>query len=1139
MKKLALFLMLALASNLFAFEKNSLTKAFQKPPDSVKPWVYWYWYSDNISKEGITKDLQAMSRIGIGTAFIGNVANSGEVGKVKALSNEWWAMVRHAIREAGRYGINIGMFNCPGWSQSGGPWIKPDQAMRYLVTNETKVSGPKAFREKLAAPDGTFQDVAVLAFPAPAFDGLYLDHAIAKIASHPASKNLANLIDHDRSTIFQFPEKAITDNSFTLDIETDSPFKAQSLSIYPSPVQYSVKCELYVENKSGEFKTVKKVELFRPPKNFDVGPMYNAPTTVSFPLVASKHFRLVFSNFAFHPFIGKFTGIPGIAELELSESAKLDHYIEKQLGKMFWMPLPMWDAYLWAKPDEPASAGMMIPEKKIKDITKHLHADGVLDWQVPAGGWIIQRVSMIPTGAKNSPVLPEGQGFEVDKMSRKLAAYHFNAYIGKVLRDMPAAERKALKYVVIDSYEKGPQNWTDGMRVDFEKKYGYDPLKWFPVLSGRIVGSAQESDRFLWDLRRMVADKISHEYVAGLREMANKNGLKLWLENYGHWGYPGEFLQYGGQADIVSGEFWATGVLGSIEQKAASSAAHIYGQKLTCAESFTSGAPNFVYHPWAFKKRGDWSFTQGINQTLLHVYLHQAYDDRIPGVNAWFGSAFNRHNTWFYEIDSWLTYIKRCNFLLQQGKYVADVAYFIGEDAPKMTGIQQPPLPAGYSFDYINAEVIMNRLQVRDGKYLLPDGMSYSLLVLPELETMRPELLAKIKELVKQGGAIYGPRPLRSPSLQNHPKCDDIVRTLTTEMWQDCNGKGASHAVFGKGNIYYGQDLQNVLNELKTPPDVNLENADSVLWIHRRLADQDIYFVANQADEEINFSPVFRVQNKIPELWDAVSGKMLPAAIYAQTDNGVKTELNLNARESVFVVFRKEMQDRAAVREILRDDKKINLDEATLDDDGFKALVRENGIYRIVFADGREKEFKVGDIPPVLKIKGPWQVNFTPGMDAPEQTTFPALKSWTESDLEGIKYYSGTAVYRKTFALPPSFFKKDRRVILDLGDVGVIAKVTLNGRQYGDFWQHPFEIDITDAAKPGANDLEIKATNVWRNRIIGDAKYPDSFPSSGGKPKQFKTSLLTDIGLKGDEALMPSGLMGPVKIIIAKLIRED
>jgi len=399
--------------------------------------------------------------------------------------------------------------------------------------------------------------------------------------------------------------------------------------------------------------------------------------------------------------------------------------------------------------------------------------------------------------------------------------------------------------------------------------------------------------------------------------------------------------------------------------------------------------------------------------------------------------------------------------------------------------------------------------------------------------------LAKIKELVKQGGAIYGPRPLRSPSLENYPKCDDIVRTLANELWQDCDGKGETHVLFGKGHIFYGQDLQGVLNELNTPPDVNMGSMDNVLWIHRRLADADIYFVANQADKEIEFSPVFRVQNKIPELWDAVSGKMLPAAIYAQTATGVRTALHLKARESVFVVFRKEMKNRIAVREILKDDKKINLDEATMDDDGFKALVRENGVYRIVFTDGHEQGFTVRDLPPVLHIKGPWQVNFTPGMDAPEQTTFPALKSWTEFDLEGIKYYSGTAVYRKTFALPPSYIGKDRRVILDLGEVGVIAEVTLNGRPYGDFWQPPFEIDVTDAVKAGPNELQVTVTNVWRNRIIGDAKYPDSFPSSGGKPKQFKTSLLTNIGIKGDEPLIPSGLMGPVKVTVAKLIGED
>ncbi len=379
-------------------------------------------------------------------------------------------------------------------------------------------------------------------------------------------------------------------------------------------------------------------------------------------------------------------------------------------------PLPYWKDYLWPEQPEVDDKSLIIQDKQILDITQHLSPEGVLSWDVPEGGeWIVLRMGMAPTGGvTNGPASPEATGLEVDKMSKKWTAVHFNRFIGEILKRIPEADRKTFKVVVQDSYETGGQNFTDGMLEEFEQRYGYDAFPYLPVFRGYVVNSRMESDRFLWDLRRMIADKIAYDYVGGLREVSHQHGLTTWLENYGHWGFPGEFLMYGGQSDEIGGEFWSQGELGDIENRAATSAGHIYGKTKISAESNTSGGPAYSRHPAMMKQRTDRFFAEGINNTLLHLYIMQPYEEKNPGgVNAWFGNEFDRKNTWFSQLDVYTEYLKRVNFMLQQGLNVADVAYFIGEDTPKMTGITDPPLPIGYQYDYINAEVIEQDMTVK------------------------------------------------------------------------------------------------------------------------------------------------------------------------------------------------------------------------------------------------------------------------------------------------------------------------------------------------------------------------------------------------------------------------------------------
>ncbi|HOW63646.1 MAG TPA: glycosyl hydrolase [Candidatus Paceibacterota bacterium] len=875
---------------------QSLEAGFVNPPDDTKPWCYWYWISDNLSKEGITRDLEAMARVGIGEAFIGNIfLEDVPAGKTKVLTPEWWSLVEHAIREGGRTGVNIGMFNCPGWSQSGGPWIQSTETMRYLAMSEMRVSGPRKFAGQLPAPKEPFQDVALLAFPVPQHDANSLAIHSPRVTSSPASSDLAKLIDNDPASTLRFPEGAGRgQNPFSIEFAVTEPFTARSLQITPADEAFGAQCELQAMMGQGAYQTIRRFKCDRSNMATGVGFMPRGPVTISFPAVTANKFRLIFTGF----YGGR---QPTLSEITLSSAARLEAFVEKQLGKMHPTPLPMWETYLWPTQPEPDSRSLVVSPGDVHDLTKQLAPDGTLAWDVPAGDWILQRIGMTPTGMKNSPASPEGQGLEVDKMNRALAQRHFDAFIGEVLRRIPAADRKAFKRVVADSYEMGSQNWTDGFDAQFRQRYGYDPKPWLPVLSGRLVGSANQSERFLWDLRRLVADRVATDYVGGLREACKPHGLGLWLENYGHWGFPGEFLKYGGESDRIGGEYWVTGELGSIELRAASSCANTYGRKYVSAESFTGG-PAFQNAPGALKARGDWSFCEGVNHFVLHVYIQQPWEDRLPGVNAWFGTEFNRHNTWFDRSKAWIDYTRRCCWLLQQGNRAADVAYFIGEDAPKMTGVRKPDLPPGRDFDYINADVIETKLTAKNGLLTLPHGTSYRLLVLPELETMRPEVLRKVRDLVRAGATVFGPPPSRSPSMENYPNCDDEVRILAADLWGAANRRQPGERSYGKGRIIWGKSLDDVLASLNSPTD--FQSSTPMRFTHRREKDLDIYFVANPKHESLATTIGFRVSNKAPELWWPDSGTIESPAVYETANGQVRLPISFGPHGSVFVVFR-------------------------------------------------------------------------------------------------------------------------------------------------------------------------------------------------------------------------------------------
>lgn len=1060
-------------SHVPAISSDSLAKGFISPPDSIKTLVYWYWINGNISKEGITSDLESMAKVGIGEAFIGNIGQiEGLSGKVRVLSDEWWQLTQYAIREGKRLGVNIGIFNCPGWAQSGGPLVKPSETMRYMVSSEVIIDGGRQISKKLTAPKDTFQDIAVIAFPAPLNDAENIADYKPKVSTNPQIKDAALLFDDDIQKTILFPQN-LPDSTITIDMELAKPFTVRSLILYPGETPFYANAELQAY-KNGSYEPVIFFIFDRSNPDLSVGPIPYGEVAIALPQVTADKYRLVLSNLK---------GIGGLREIRLSSSPKLERYIEKQMGKMFQTPHLSGYEYQWPVQTPTGTDDMKINLSKVIDLTKNMSGDGTLNWNAPPGKWIIMRFGMTPTGMKNKPASPEATGFEVDKMNRQYITKHYDNYIGKILLDMPAQDRTALKHVVADSYETGPENWTEGFADAFKRRYGYNPLSWLPVLSGRIIGTADQSDRFLWDLRRLVADRIAYDYVGELRKLAMKNGLRLWLENYGHWGFPSEFLMYGGQSNDIAGEFWAKGdfdYIGNVELRAASSAAHIYGKNRVYAESYTAEGNAFGRYPGNLKKRGDWSFTEGINHVLLHVYIHQPYEDKNPGINAWFGTEFNRKNTWFDQAKTWIDYQRRCMFMLQQGKPVNDVCYYIGEDAPKMAGTRIPELPNGYSYDYINAEVIEKRLSLHDGRFVLPDGMSYRMMVLPPLETMRPEVLKRIRDLVAAGGIILGPKPLRSPSMQNFLDADNEVKRLANELWGGIDGKIVTSQVYGKGLVLTGIDMQQALNRIKVNEDFSVPEKTPVLFTHRCSDSNEIYFITNQSDSVLDFIADFRVEGKQPELWDATNGSIRNLPQFSMHNGSTNIPLHLEPAQSYFVVFRK----------------------ATL-------------------ANGTGNNFPEGQVIQNLNVG--WLVSFDRKMRGPlNPVKFVRLVDWSKNENDSIKYYSGTAFYRNDFNL--NNLQDTERIILDLGEVKNMAMVKVNGKSVGGLWTAPWQIDITNAVKGEINQLEIEVVNTWVNRLIGDSKLPEEQRLSWASVNTFKAT----------DPLEPSGLIGPVTLKIIK-----
>lgn len=809
-----------------------------------------------------------------------------------------------------------------------------------------------------------------------------------------------------------------------------------------------------------------------------------------------------------------------------------------------------------------------VKRDQIRDITANLQSDGRLTWDVPAGNWTVLRVGYTTTGASNLPSPPGGSGLDCDKLSKEALEVHWANFMAKWLDEEKAVGASALKATHIDSWEVGGQDWTPKMPDEFRSRRGYDLLPFLAAWAGWTVDSQETTDRFRWDMRKTVNELFYENYVEHMGQLAHANGLRLSIEAYGCFAPD---LPYFARADIPMSEFWV-GQEPQPTSKEASSSAHVYGKPIVAAEAFTAGGvqDRWQNHPFRMKPLADQVFTLGVNRMVFHRYAAQPWLNRWPGMtmSRW-GTQYERTNTWWEQSRAWVDYISRCQYLLQQGLFVADVAYVAPEreqagwwEVPSRPDLN-PVTPAGFDYDLMSAEAVLTRASVADGQIVLPDGMSYRVLVLPQGGAMTPELLRKVRDLVAEGATVVGPPPRRAQGLVGYPDADQEVQSIAAEVWGNCNGVDITEHGYGKGRVICGRPLADVLG---APADFSVLGAmvdKQVRYIHRVIDGTDFYFVASVVSQPQTFLCSFRVGNRCPELWWPDTGRMERVAIYNSSDAVTQVPIRLEPYGSVFVVF--------PAGSPATDERVVGLTRDGLDVTGFGAWVEtdlagkldglhvystEGGIrmemslpgsYELRLASGKTIDATVPQLPPSVEVKGGWDVRFPKGWGAPEQVKFDRLMSWTEHPDAGVRYFSGTATYLKRINVPKEMLADGRRLYLDLGKVQVIAEVRLNGKALGILWKPPFRVDITDVARPGSNDLEVQVTNTWANRLIGDEQLPedcawaddwegkrmDTVPEWVVQGKPSPTGRFTFKTWKHwskDDPLLESGLMGPVML---------
>lgn len=1077
---LSIFLIMLALTTTTADAQDKLSSTFMNPGKPFRPRVWWHWLDANITTDGIRKDLLWMKSAGI--AGVHNFdANRGTPQivphKLIYMTPEWQKAFGYAVSLADSLDMEFTIASSPGWSETGGPWVKQADGMKRLVWRDAYVKGGRKLLVKLPKPYscyGIFQD---LGSDNPKVQNYYED--IATLAVR-VSGNETYLLDRQPVVTASSAApsvEALTDGSLT------HPTLLQPDSKGRRWIQYAFKDPVTVSSITIADQRMRgKRDTNLPPADkvlevSDDGTSYRqvmslpnggAPqATYSFAPQQARFFRITYNLPQ-----GNKNNV-SISEFRLSSVPSVNHFEEKV-------------GFAVTADDNcyPTPEGFNAPsESDVIDISQYVDSTGTLTWKAPKGWWRIVRVGFSLTGKKNHPAIPEATGLEVDKMDPQAINSYYTTYINMYLKASNGMMgKKGIQNILNDSYEAGTQTWTRRMPEEFKSRRGYDLIKWLPVLTGQIIGSAAESDQFLWDWRKTISEMIAeYSYDAVSRLLQSYNlGKYAESQELGRV-YLVDGMDAKRSATVPMGAFWmypSKGIYAypnaEADIKESSSVAHIYGQNLAAAESFTcdglsDGAWSFC--PENLKPMADVALWCGLNRFVVHTSPHQPSDTFVPGLGLGkYGQWFDRHETWADYAKYWTDYLARSSYFLQQGHYVADIAYYYGEDNC-ITGLYykgMPTLPNGYNYDFVSPHALCNVLEPKDGRLVTASGMDYKVLVLdPNVRYMSIEVLRRLQQLAHAGVLICGARPAvcagRDGSQQEF---DSIV----ADIWSA-----------GRQNVASGQTVDEFLHQHGIEPDAVLQQPDGELrFVHRRDNGTDIYWLCNKDSVEKDNVLSLRIAGKRPELFHADNGAHEDAT-YTFSNGRTLVPLHLNKYEAVFVVLR---------------------DPATAQSWSKPAVSNE----------------------PVATIAGPWRVEFQQGRGAPAEAEFSELKSYTESNNDSIRYFSGKATYNTTFQLSAKQVRGGGRLLLNLGNVKNIAEVWVNGQHIGVGWKYPFCFDITEAVHKGTNKVQVAVTNLWVNRLIGDAQPGVTNPVTHTALRYYEAS----------SPLLPSGLLGPVSILREK-----
>lgn len=1091
---------------------DALLAEFRDPPQSARPRVWWHWMNGNVTIDGIAKDLAWMKRSGIGgvQAFDASFGTPQVVDqRLLYMTPEWKAAFRFATSEAERLGLELAIASSPGWSETGGPWVKPEDGLKKLVWSETDVEGGRS-PERIPAPPsitGPFQTMAAKSEVGSLLGGesgkdvlapYYRDIAVMALpATGARATGSETYTDASGNAV---TAAGLLDADFASDVELPKGQGTPALVVTYASAQTIRSARLFVPGGAGVFTGPSYEPLL---EASDDGaswrrvaelPLSMVPTTVAFAPVTARMFRVTF------PAVKKRASMPGAlapgldlaslgsAASGLTRSSKslrigdfhlfADDRIDRAEVKAAFSLVP--DYYALSRGVAESAAPRA---DQVIDLTRRLRADGTLDWTPPAGRWKILRLGYSLTGTTNHPAPAEATGLEVDKFDGAAVRRYLEHYIG-MYQDASGGMigDRGVRAILNDSIEVGSANWTPRIIEQFQRLRGYDPKPWLPTLTGTLIGSREQSDKFLYDYSRTLAELMAREHYGTIATVAHEHGLKVYGEaledNRPSLGDDMAMRRY---ADVPMAAMWTYPREGGpkpghvIDIRGAASVAHVYGQNLVAAESLTSLLAPWAHSPADLKRFIDLEFVLGVNRPVIHTSVHQPRDDNAPGLTlSIFGQYFNRHEAWAELAKPWIDYLARNSLMLQQGRHVADVAYFYGEEAP-LTGLYSEKAidnaPKNNAYDFINADALLDALTNDGADLATPGGARYRLLYLGgSSRKMTLPVLRKLAQLAERGATIVGRRPEENPG-----RADDAGEwnMLADRLW-----RGGDVTTIGKGRVVATADVESGLSAAGVVPDFRFDGGQTdanLLFLHRKLADGDSYFISNRMDRTETVTAHFRITGKVPELWHAETGRSEPVSFRIEGGETI-VPLTLASDESVHVVFRKPAQVRTLT------------------------VARPEPVA-------------------LAAVSGPWDLTFQPGRGAPPRAIFKTLAPLNEHAEPGIRYFSGVVTYANTFTAPAKW-RPGQPLWLDLGEARELAEVRINGQLAGTAWHAPYRVDIGAVTRPGRNRLEIRVANLWVNRLVGDRQ-----------PGAVKIASVTGPTYSATAPLRRSGLIGPVRLL--------